>query len=152
MAQIDVAVTRHMRAAPAAVYGIVSDYHNGHPRILPPRYFGPLSVVAGGTGAGTRIRFTMKGFGREQEMVADIEEPEPGRVLLERYPATGGVTTFTVETSSHGSTVTIRTCWSRPGVQGMIERMFAPSYLRKVFRDELDMLQALAESPGETNA
>src|SRR5690606_19118278 len=139
-------------AVPATVYDIIADYRNGHPRILPPRYFGPLSVEAGGTGVGTRIRFTMKVLGREQEMVADIEEPEPGRVLLERYPATGGVTSFTVEPSPDGCTVTIRTGWSSPGVQGMIERIFAPSFLRKVYRDELDMLQAFAESLDAGNA
>lgn len=152
MAQIEVAASRSMRAVPATVYDIIADYRNGHPRILPPRYFGPLSVEAGGTGAGTRIRFTMKVLGREQEMVADIEEPEPGRVLLERYPATGGVTSFTVEPSPDGCTVTIRTGWSSPGVQGMIERIFAPSFLRKVYRDELDMLQAFAESLDAGNA
>ena len=40
--------------APAAkVYGILADYHVGHPSILPPA-FRNLIVEEGGVGAGTR--------------------------------------------------------------------------------------------------
>ena len=47
-------------AAPAArCYGVIADYHVGHPAIVPPRAFGPLVVEQGGVGAGTQIRFTM---------------------------------------------------------------------------------------------
>jgi len=41
--------------APAAVaYGIIADYRDGHPHILPAKYFRNLQVQAGGRGAATR--------------------------------------------------------------------------------------------------
>jgi hypothetical protein len=46
------------------VYDIIADYREGHPRILPPEYFGRLEVDVGGRGAGTKIRFEMKAFGQ----------------------------------------------------------------------------------------
>lgn len=52
-------------AAPASdVYRILADYRDGHKRILPPQFFGRLDLLAGGRGAGTKIRFEMKAFGR----------------------------------------------------------------------------------------
>jgi len=51
-------------AAPAPiVYGLIADYHQGHPSILPPKYFQNLQVEEGGVGAGTRISFQMQSFG-----------------------------------------------------------------------------------------
>lgn len=146
MAEVLVTAAREVKAAPGVVYGIIADYHDGHPHILPEQYFGPLTVQRGGVGAGTRIRFTMKGLGPEREMIADVEEPEPGHILVERYPATGGTTTFLVEPAGAGSVVTFRTEWTSRGLRGWIERLLAPPFLQKVYRAELDKLQALAES------
>ena len=146
MAAIAVSASRFVDAAPAVVFAIIADYRQGHPRILPERWFGPLTVEEGGVGAGTRIRFTMKGFGKPRELTARVEVPEPGRVLVERYPETGGVTTFTVDPVGGGSTVTITTSWTARGFQGLVERVLAPLYLRRVYRAELDMLQLLSES------
>jgi hypothetical protein len=133
-------------APPAAVYAIIADYVGGHPRILPSKYFGELVVEKGGTGAGTVIRFAMKGFGNSRLMRGVVTEPEPGRVLVESYPDTGGVTTFTVEPSSGGtrSAVRITTEWEGKGIAGFFERLFAPSFLARVYRDELALLDAVA--------
>ena len=114
----EVSESRDMEAAPAAVYGVISDYRNGHPRILPKPFFGELIV----------------------------EEPEPGRVLVERYPDTGGVTTFTVDPRGAGCRVTIHTTFPARGIKGLIEKLFAPPMLRKVFREELEMLEKVASS------
>src|SRR5262245_29614006 len=85
-------------AAPAAlVYGILADYREGHPSILPPRYFEDFRVEAGGQGAGTRIRFTMRSYGNRVACQADVSEPEPGRVLVETDAKTGTTTRFVVE-------------------------------------------------------
>ena len=146
MARVEVSATRAIAAPPAVVYGIIADYHVGHPSILPPKWFGPLTVVDGGVGAGTRIRFSMKGMGPERPMEAIVAEPEPGRVLTESYPATGGVTTFTVEPDAGGSRVTFHTTWEARGVAGFFERLAAPGFLRRVYKDELDQLQILAEA------
>lgn len=142
---IDVSASRAIGAPPAVVYGIIADYRVGHPSILPPKWFGPLTVEEGGVGAGTRIRFSMRGMGPERPAEATVAEPEPGRVLTETYPATGGVTTFTVDPAPGGSVVTFRTTWTPRGLQGLFERLLAPGYLRRVYRDELDLLQRRAE-------
>ena len=49
--------------APAErLYGIIADYHEGHPAILPARYFSDLTVVEGGLGLGTVIPVATTGF------------------------------------------------------------------------------------------
>ena len=128
-------------AAPAAVlYDIVADYHHGHPRILPPEFFGRLDVVTGGRGAGTRIRFEMKMLGRTTTLEGTVTEPLPGRELRETLDS-GIVSTFLVE-SLHGggSRVTITTSYEKPGVTGWIERLLVPGYLRRVYTAELALL------------
>lgn len=150
---IEVSATRRIAAPAHIVYGIIADYRDGHPAILPPKWFGPLIVEAGGIGAGTRIRFSMRGMGPERPMEAIVAEPEPGRVLTETYPATGGVTTFIVEAAPAGrSDVTFRTTWQPRGLAGLVERLAAPRFLRRVYRDELDQLQILAEARAEKAA
>jgi hypothetical protein len=55
-----------IRASAGRVYNLIADYHKGHPRILPPRYFQNLVVESGGFGTGTVITFEMKALGRIQ--------------------------------------------------------------------------------------
>src|SRR5438270_3776904 len=94
---------RHIVSASAVIparreriYSLISNYRDGHPRIL-PKQFTSLVVEEGGIGAGTIIRFQMRVFGRKQTFRAAITEPEPGRVLVETYlDSNGAVTTFTV--------------------------------------------------------
>jgi len=94
--------THHIEAtalihAPAErVYAILADYHDGHGRIAPKPWFGPIEVEQGGTGAGTIIRFTMTVLGKTQACRSIISEPEPGRVMVENENSSGTVTTFTV--------------------------------------------------------
>ena len=72
------------------VYSLISNYRDGHPRIL-PKQFSNLIVEQGGTGAGTVIRFQMSVFGMKRTFRAVITEPEPGRVLVETdLDANGG--------------------------------------------------------------
>jgi hypothetical protein len=131
---------------PGAVYAILADYRNGHPRILPPKYLSSLEVERGGVGAGTVIRFRLHGFGPTREVRAEITEPEPGRVLEERDVETGAVTRFTVEPESDGRRcrVTITTEWSTPGLRGHVERLLAPPLLRRVYAEELERLTEVA--------
>ena len=63
---------RTVPAPAAAIYALLADYRDGHPRILPPA-FSNLTVLRGGTGAGTAIRFALKFAGREQEVEAQVE-------------------------------------------------------------------------------
>jgi hypothetical protein len=144
-----VSVSRVVRAPAARVYAILADYREGHPRILPPRYFASLEVLAGGVGAGTEIRFQMRALGTRRTLRAVITEPDPGHMLLETDPESGTVTTFTVEADapSQQASVTIATGLPvHPGLRGMIERWLAARFLRRVYADELQRLASLAET------
>jgi hypothetical protein len=146
MPEIHVAATAVVPAPPAVVYGLLADYRDGHPRVLPPRYFSDLEVEHGGVGAGTRIRFRMHLLGRTQTTRAEITEPEPGRVLVETYPDTGAVTTFTVEPVDRGrrATVRIETVWTKSGLAGWAERLLVPALLRPVYAEELALIARVA--------
>lgn len=136
-------------ASPATIYGIIADYRVGHPAILPPQYFEGLAVDAGGTGAGTRIRYTMKAYGKRTACRASITEPEPGRVLVETEETTGSVTTFTVDALADGrSRVTFETVYPAPGLLGWIESLVVPRYLAKVYAAELQLLARRSSTPG----
>ena len=72
-----------------------------------------------------------------------VSEPQPGRVLVEAYPETGVVTTFTVEPLNAGqhARVTIATdVKASPGVMGLMEKMMNPPILRRIFQKELRQL------------
>lgn len=129
--------------APAAdAYRIIADYHEGHTRIIPPKYFRNLRVIEGGYGEGTVIEFDMLVFGRTNHARARVSEPEPGRVLVETYPDTGWVTSFIVEPrGASSSRVTIRTdAIVRDGLLGRLEGAFVRSFLSRVFPAELAQL------------
>jgi hypothetical protein len=144
MAAIRVSVSGSVPAPAATVYDLIADYRNGHPKILPPEYFGRLEVLAGGRGAGTRIRFEMKAFGKVTVGTADITEPRPGNELVETL-TDGIVTTFLVEPAGpRQCRVTISTSYSRAGLRGWVESLVAPRYLRKVYLAELGQLARVA--------
>ena len=131
-------------APAAAVYGLLVDYRDGHPRILPPA-FSNFTVLQGGLGAGTRIGFTLTLGGRAQEIEARVDEPEPGRVLTETYPHKGAVTRFTVDAAGSQCHLQIETSWEPSSwVAGLIERLVAPGLFRKLYADELDLIERWA--------
>lgn len=133
-------------APPAVAYGIIADYHDRHPRILPRPPFVSLTVERGGTGAGTAIHVEMRVLGRLSAFRADVSEPEPGRVLVETND-NGFITTFTVEPRDEGrrSYVTIATeMTGRDGLFGALERRLVKRILRPVYREELQKLEELA--------
>jgi polyketide cyclase/dehydrase/lipid transport protein len=134
--------------APAArVYGIIADYREHHPHIVPPEYFRTVEVEAGGVGAGTRIRVETRVLGRTQRFVHHIREPEPGRVLEEVDASGFSVTRFTVEPAEQGASasVTIATTFRvRPGPLGAIERAVTAAMLRRIYKKELARLEQYA--------
>jgi hypothetical protein len=55
------------------------------------------------------------------------------------------LTTFTVDPQPDGgSLVRIETRWYTDGIQGLVERIVAPAMLRKVYREELQLLDRYA--------
>lgn len=143
MSKIRVEAQAEVGAAPSDVYGLLADYRNGHPRILPSPPFLGLEVEQGGTGAGTRIRVPLRSMGVARVMRMDVTEPEPGRVLMETEHETETITTFTVEPLESGSRcrVTILTEWPPRGPGAWLERLFMPKLLSRVYDEELRNLQ-----------
>ena len=136
-----VAVTRRIPAPPDAVYGVFADYRDAHPRILPPSFFTGLRVVEGGHGAGTVIDVDGRFAGRTRTLRGHVTEPEPGRLLVEAYPAERMVTTFRVDPAGHGSQVTIATQMPRRwGPIGWLEERIVRRLLARVFGEELDLV------------
>jgi hypothetical protein len=149
MAIVVVSESRRIPAPPAEVYAILADYTEGHPHILPSAYFRNIEVEQGGVGAGTRISFEVTALGSVRKMRADIEEPSPGRILVERDVDGHSVTTFKVVPARDGreSDVTIMTeLTTRGGILGIVERMASKKFLERVYREELARLAAYAAS------
>lgn len=133
--------------APAdVVYGIIADYRNGHPQILPRQYFEWLEVEQGGRGAGTVIRFQMRVLGQTRVLRALVTEPDPGRILVETDTGGAGpVTTFIVEPKGSGAHVTFSTeLTSGGGPLGFLERFVLRRVLRRIYARELEQLGRLA--------
>jgi len=132
------------------VYSLISNYNDGHPRILPKQFSG-LVVEQGGVGAGTVIRFQMSLFGRKQTFRAAITEPDPGRVLVETdLDTNGAVTTFSVNPGGApaDSHVTISTELPvRRGFLGKVERALTTMLLRPIYVKELQNLARVATGP-----
>jgi len=140
------AVSALIPAPAPRVYGILADYHHGHPRILPKPAFESLAVERGGRGAGTEMRVQMRLLGQRQTFRATVTEPDPGRVLVETTD-TGYVTTFTVEPRANGehAHVTFSTeLPARPGILAVVERWLVKRLLRPVYEKELALLAAVA--------
>lgn len=138
-------------ASPEEVYRLIADYHTGHPRILPKRYFRDLTVEEGGYGAGTIIRFKTRAGGIERPYRMAVTEPQPGRVLVETdtTPTSSLATTFTVTPVADGrqAQVEIATEWDASGgIAGLMERLFYPPGMRRIYRQELRQIADVAAS------
>jgi Polyketide cyclase / dehydrase and lipid transport len=139
-------------APPQRIYRLISDYHTGHPTIL-PKQFSNMRVEAGGIGAGTRVAFDMTVLGQKQHFVALVSEPEPGRVLVEtNLEPHDSVSTFIIDPEDDGraATVTIQTDMpGRAGVAGAIEKFVARRVLKSIYAEELRLLQLRAAEDGK---
>jgi len=146
MASIRAAGEGRIGAPAERVYGIIADYRQHHPRILPGAFSG-LTVEQGGVGAGTIIRFTVKLVGRTQHFHQRVDEPQPGRVLTETDLDTGAVTTFSVTPAGEGAShLRIETAYERGGLRGLVESLFAPSMLRRLYADEIGHIDRYARA------
>jgi hypothetical protein len=145
MSEIVISASAVVQAPSATAYGILADYRDGHPHILPRPHFGALAVESGGTGAGTVFRVEAREGAGMKTYRMRVSEPEPGRVLVETDTASDLVTTFTVDPVEGGHCrVTITTRWTRGGVQGFVERLVLPLLARPIYRQEIANLDRVA--------
>ncbi|MEO7000339.1 MAG: SRPBCC family protein [Ktedonobacterales bacterium] len=153
MTQFQMQAAAILAARPVDVYPTIADYHKGHQEILPQTRLGGISdlrVEQGGYGAGTIISFKTRVLGAEQEFHQRVSEPEPGSVLVEQAidSPQNETTTFTVAPVDQGqrSRVTITTTMNAsPGFRGVIERTVMPLLMRGIYRQELKLLEAVAQ-------
>ena len=147
-----ISATQRLQAPPRRVYDTIANYHSGHPRIL-PKQFSNMRVEQGGIGAGTVITFDVTMLGRTTAFRAEVSEPEPGRVLMERNVlGNESFTTFVVEPGAHANEarVTIRTEMTRQ--PGLAEQFLSPRLLKPMYAEELRRLEAVAADPHERAA
>src|SRR6266851_1594433 len=102
MSGVQVKYSMVIDARPEELYAVLSDYHVGHPAILPRPPFTDLVVEKGGKGAGTVILSHVKMFGRTTSYHQEVSEPEPGRVLVEKDMDTGQYSKFTLDPLNAG--------------------------------------------------
>ena len=143
MSDIQTQLSATIDAPPDLIYAILADYQEGHVAILPKKYFTGITVVEDGQGAGTIIDVHMQVMGVEQELHLEVDEPEPGRILVERDQSAGVLTTFTVDPVEDGkrSLVTIATqAKASPGLRGWIEKLVNPLIIRRIYKEELRQL------------
>jgi hypothetical protein len=139
MPRLHASAERTVPAPAAAVYALLAHYRDGHPRIPPPA-FSDFTVLRGGVGAGTEIRFSLDLVGPKQEVTARVEEPDPGRVLSETFPEKSAVARFTVDPVGDQSQVRIEPSWKPSrSLAGLIARLIAPRLFRKLYAQELDL-------------
>lgn len=134
-------------APTSKVYDIIADYQNGHPHIVPKKYFKSVEVESGGVGAGTIIRVATEFMGRQMHFRLLVEEPDQGKVISERDLKTGMVTYFIVKPGSNNSesVVTIKTEMPiATGLKGLIEKLTTTPVMRKIYRAELAQLNSFA--------
>lgn len=142
MASITIEVSNIIPANIETVYAIIADYNVGHQAILPKPAFREMSVLDGGVGAGTRLHVHVKIYGQSYYYDQIVEEPEPGRVIIERDINTGQFSTFTLEPLSDNQTCVKITAVNplRPGIMGLIERISQPRIIGNLFKIELQNL------------
>ena len=151
MAKLQVETSAIVDARPEQAYDLLSDYREGHQEILPKKNFPEMTVESGGKGAGTVYRLKSRIGGQERTMRMEVSEPEPGRVLVEKDTASDMTTTFTVTPHGGGekSNVSIKTEWTPGGgIMGLMERLFSPGMLRRVYAEELHQLAQVVEAAG----
>ncbi len=142
--QISAAAERTIDAPAAHVYHVIRDFRQHHPNFLPPQ-FCDFEIETGGVGAGTVHSFTLTLGGRTSAYRVRVGEPQPGRMLIESDASRRMLTTFTVDPEPNGRTrVRIHTRWYADGFAGRVERLVAPRLLRRVYREELELLDRYA--------
>ena len=123
------------------MYPLIANYREHHHHILPSAV-SDYKVEEGGVGMGTRISFRVTVAGQTTLYLMTVSEPEPGRVLIESGEQVK--TTFVVEPHGSGCRVRIESEFELPGVMGAIQALFGPPVIRRLYRQELELLDGYA--------
>ncbi|NIX76540.1 SRPBCC family protein [Microvirga terricola] len=152
MSSIVAEAQRRIPVASEVVYLCIADYKNHHGQFLPKEFI-DYRVEEGGFGTGTVISFKGRFAGNVRHFRNKCEETVPGRVLVERDQLSSLVTTTTITPEGEGCTVQFRTVWdAQGGITGLMERLFAPAMLRRIFSRELELLEDYAKRQAKQGA
>lgn len=138
-------------ARPEIVWDILTDYLDGHPRVLPPRAFKDFQVESGGRGPGTVMRFTFTGAGPTRHFYQIASAPEPGRVLVEADIDGPARSTFTLTPLDDGQRTLLHIATDQgvePGLAGAVSKLFTPLLapsMRRIYLEEIARIEALAQ-------
>ncbi len=145
MSRTQISAERLVDAPAGVVYHCLADYREHHrPGGFLPPAFSDFRIERGGVGAGTVISFIVTLAGRSREMTLEVSEPRPGRVLVETGPREQ--TTFTVEPEGERAWVRFDTILEAGGVEGLVNRLFAPRLMKALYADELARLERHAQA------
>jgi uncharacterized protein YndB with AHSA1/START domain len=139
-----------IHAPTATVWDILTDYRNGHPRILPPAFSG-IQIESGGKGAGTVYSYSFHAAGTTRHIRHEVREPEPGHILVESAPGDPTTTTFTLTPTADGAHTHLlitTDLTTQPGLTGTLTRLLAPLLaptMRGIYLDEMQRLDDLAQ-------
>jgi hypothetical protein len=140
MARVVVKETIQLTVSPERVLEFLRDYRDSRPRILTSNWTA-YRVEQGGKGEGTIYAYHFTVGGRERDYRLHVCE-RAGR-LEEQDQGSSFVSTWSVEPSPGGSTVTIESSWEgATGVGGFFEARFAPRGLRRIYAQVLAGLQS----------
>jgi hypothetical protein len=140
MARVVVKETVALTASPERVLEFLRDYRESRQRILTSNWTA-YRVEQGGKGEGTIYAYHFTAGGRERDYRLHVAE-RAGR-LEEQDQGSSFVSTWSVEPSPGGSTVTIESSWEgATGIGGFFEARFAPRGLRRIYAQVLAALQS----------
>jgi hypothetical protein len=147
VAQIRVVVRRDVAGAPEQILARLADYQGARARSWPDNV-SEYRVLAGGTGAGSRIAYRLQATRRRVRQIdATVSAPEPA-TLVEADQNSSLRTSWQVAPGAgpRQSTVTATTTWDGAGgVGGFFERTFAPIGVRRLHTAVIDRI---ATTPG----
>lgn len=145
MGQVSATQSVQVTASPEAVVTALADYNQTRPAILPEQYR-DYRVLSGGQGAGTRVHWILQATSkRSRDVEATVSVA--GQTLTETDANSTMVTTYVVQATGSGSTVTTTTSWQGAGgIGGFFEKTFAPKGLNKIQAALLGNLKSRLES------
>lgn len=141
MAEVKATAERIIDKPTEQVYAALADYTGTRAKIQPENY-SEYEVLAGGTGAGTKVHWKLQATKkRVRDCLVDVTEPTPG-TLVESDANSTMVTKWTVlPAGADSSKVVVETTWKGAGgVAGFFEGTFAPLGLRRIHTQTLDRL------------
>jgi hypothetical protein len=140
MARVTAIATREFPAPPERVLELLRDYRQARQPLLPDNY-SAYRVEAGGKGAGTVIAYHFSAGRRERDYRLRVQEAEG--TLTEQDELSSFVSVWTVTPTGTGSQVTLEGSWNgASGIGGVMEGLFAPIGLRRIYGEILDRLAA----------